>query len=247
MRMVFFIGLLLFFFSCEKVSVDNTDPEIEVLLFNGSESLEEIFVDSELNIELFITDNEQLQEVLIKIENVSNDNLTDAQKLLDLIVFSDIDSKQFGQTVAVEMDSEDRAGRYQLLLQVVDANGNVDSRLMEFVLLNPEEQPYFEINSYTPPVVDGVITMTSGDSLVVDGWIVDDVGLGFIQVGLTGPETIFYNEVPINDPGFTGYAFAWMQKPKVYPDNAIGDYDYTITVTDSDGHMTFFSQPVQIE
>jgi len=247
MRIVFLLSLLVFFSSCKKVSLDDTDPEIEVFLFNGSDTPEEISVDSEINIELFITDNEELQEVLIKIENISNDNLSDADKLLDLIVFSDIGSKQFSETVEVELNDQDKAGRYQVLLQVVDANGNVDSRFVEFVLLNPAEQPYLEINSYTPPEIEGVITMTAGDSLIVDGWINDDVGLGLIQIGLTGPETVFYTQVPINDPGFLGYSFAWIQKPKVYADNTIGDYDYTVTVTDSDGHMSFFSQPVRIE
>src|SRR5690554_778665 len=92
--------LLLFFCSCGKVSVDNTDPSIEVLLLNNQESLSDITVGTTINIELYITDNEELVEVVVRIMNVSNSALSQSDKLLHFSSYGNIDSKQFGEVIA---------------------------------------------------------------------------------------------------------------------------------------------------
>lgn len=236
--------LLLFFCSCGKVSVDNTDPSIEVLLLNNQESLSDITVGTTINIELYITDNEELVEVVVRIMNVSNSALSQSDKLLHFSSYGNIDSKQFGEVIAVSTNDTHLAGRYELLVQVVDANGNADSRVEEFILLNPTEQPEIEINEFVPPAVDGVILMHPGDSLITQGWISDNIGLVTFKVALTGPQTIHSEQV---NTDFMAFAFEWLGKPHIPQNVVTGNYSFNVEATDTDGHMTFYSHPVIID
>lgn len=239
-----FAILILLLTACDKTSIDNTDPNIEVFKINGADQIHTHTVGSNLHLELHITDNEKLQEVLIKIENVSNGALSQSQKLLHFQTFGNIDSKTLSEVVEVQVGEDKIAGWYHIQLQVVDANGNVDTDSKEFVLLNPAEQPQVMINGYTPPLVDGLIIMHPGDSLIIDGAITDNVELANFTVSLTGPQNL-HND-PVNEPGFISYSFDWLGKPKVPIDVMPGDYSFNVDVTDVDGHMTFFAQPVKI-
>lgn len=239
--------LILLLSGCGKTSIDNTDPNIEVFLINGTDQINTHTVGSNLNIELYITDNEQLQEVVIKIENISNGALSQAQKLLHFQVFGDIDSKTFSEVISVPSGEEKIAGRYQILLQVVDANGNVDTSNKEFVLLNPSEQPEVIINGYTPPEVDGLITLHPSDTLFVNGVITDSIGLANFTVSLTGPQNLHNDPVTINEADFTHYDFLYLGNPVVPQDAIPGDYSFNVEVTNVGGHMIFFAQPVKIE
>lgn len=239
--------LILLLSGCGKTSIDNTDPNIEVFLINGADQINTHTVGSNLTLELYITDNEQLQEVVIKIENISNGALSQSQKLLHFQVFGDINSKTFSEVISVPSGDEKIAGRYKIQLQVVDANGNVDTSSKEFVLLNPSEQPEVIINGYTPPKVDGLITMHPGDTLFVDGAISDSVGLANFTVSLTGPQNLHNDPVTINESNFTNYDFLYLGNPVVPQEVITGDYSFNVEVTDVDGHMNFFVQPVKIE
>lgn len=241
------IFLVVFAVSCGKVSVDNEDPVIAVYRLNGAGSLETLTVGEDLDIELFITDNEDLQEVLVKIENVSNDDLPQSAKLLNLSVFSGIGSGEFSQTITISTDSTDLAARYNILLQVVDANGNADNRMDDFVLLNPGQQPSVDITSFDPPAVDGIVTLSAGDSLTVNGAINDNTGLSGVEVNLSGPENLYAEQPILGEPAPLTFAFDALPKPMVPESVTAGDYTYSVTVTDNDGHMTFYSQAVVIE
>ncbi len=241
------IILLLFFCSCGKVSVDNTDPSIEVFLLNNQETLSSITVGTTLNMELYVTDNEELVEVVVRIMNVSNSALSQTDKLLHFSSYGDIDSKQFGEVIAVTTDETDLAGKYEILVQVVDANGNADSRIREFVLLNPGEQPQVAINSYSPPPENGIITLNPGDSLVVDGWITDNYGLAKFIVTLSGPQQLYNENEEIQEPDFLSYGFQYLPVPQIPLEVEIGSYFFRVEATDVDGHMTFYAQPVHIE
>lgn len=243
------IALLFFTLAagCGKISVDGTDPEIGSFLLNGSETLGTVSAGENITIAFQIKDNEALQEVLLKIVNSGNSELSEADKLLHFQVFTDIDSKNFSETVTVETNPTDLAGRYTLLLQVVDQNGNANNRSLDFILLNEAEQPAVQISGFTPPVQNGVITMNHGDSLVVSGAFVDNTGLAKLSVVLTGPTTLHNDDVTIWEADVLFFDFAWMSKPKVSTDAPTGNYEFQATATDYAGHMTYYTQPVVVQ
>ncbi len=239
--------LLLLYCGCGKVSVDNTDPSVEVFLLNNQETLNSLTVGTTLNIELYITDNEELVEVVVRILNTSNSALSQTDKLLHFSSYGEIDSKQFGKLISIPTDVTDLAGKYEILIQVVDGNGNADSRVQEFTLLNPEEQPQIDINGFNPPEVDGIIYMNPGDSLVIDGWIIDNTGLSEIEITLSGPQNLHNENVVIEEPEFLSYGFQYLAVPKIPDEAETGEYLLRAVVKDVDGHMIFYSQDVQVE
>lgn len=247
MKKMFIIAAALIASACGKLTVDNEDPKIEVLLLNGESQIDHHTAGNTLSVEVYVTDNEELVEVMVRIQNISNGDLNQVQKLLHFQSFGDIESKTFGETIEISTNDADLAGRYELLLQVADANGNVDTRTSQFVLLNPDEQPQVEINNYVPPAENGVVNLYGGDSLIINGWVTDNTGLTGFIVSLNGPQNIHHEQVNVNEPGFTGYSFDWVARPKVPENAASGDYVFSVTATDEHGHMTFYNHSVWIE
>lgn len=239
--LIFFIGV-----GCKKLSVDNEDPVVEVFLINGSESIAQFTAGSALNVEMYITDNEELLEAVLRLDNISNPNLPDALKRPYFNIFADIESKQWGETVTISTDETLRAGRYRLMLQVVDANGNSNSAVMEFTVNNPAFEPRVEIDGFLPPAVDGVVYLNPGDSMVTQGWILDDAGLAWFSVKLTGPQNLYNEIIEISEPDFTGYSFAWLANVFTNENTLAGDYLYSIEVLNNEGHMVYHTQTVVI-
>ncbi len=247
MKNLIIIAVVLIATSCGKFSVDNTDPKIEVFRINGQLQIETHTVGEALTIEITVSDNEKLQEVMIRIQNVSNSSLNQVEKLLHYQPFFDIDSKHFTETISIPTSTADLAGRYEVLLQVGDANGNVDTRTTEFVLHNPDEQPHVDISSFVPPAENGVVYLAAGDSLVINGSVNDNSALAQFIVSLSGPQNLHYDQVQINEPEFTNYSFDWLGKPQVPWNVAAGDYVFAVTATDEQGHMTFYRHRVRID
>src|SRR5690554_1805539 len=119
-KIVVFLAVLALWTGCNKLSVDNEDPEIEVFLINGSESITQYTAGNPLEVEMYITDNEELWEAVLRLDNLSNDDLPDGLKRPYFNIFSEIESKQWGETVSISTDETLRAGYYRLMLQVVD-------------------------------------------------------------------------------------------------------------------------------
>ena len=70
MKTLFTLLAALLLVSCAKFSIDNTDPEIEVLLSDGQGSLAGMNAGSTATLDLFVSDDENLYEVLVKLENI---------------------------------------------------------------------------------------------------------------------------------------------------------------------------------
>jgi len=233
--------------SCGKVNVDNTDPVIEILTFNGQQSIESLNTGDPFNINMRFTDNDELFEVLVKIENKTDASLPVSKKILIFQRFEEIKSKVFEQQISVETDSMNVSGDYEIMVRVVDRNGNTDSRMSNFRLYNPGQQPVVNINSYVPAAVDGVIQIAKGDSIMVSGNITDNTGIFQIRISVIGPSTIHQQTIDLTVPNFVWWNFEWLPNTIIVPTSAtVGNYELRMHITDVDGNATFFSQPVLV-
>lgn len=244
--LILFCGALLAA-SCGKLSVDDTDPEIEVFALNGSDQLNELVVPSTLSLDVLITDDEQLQEVLVRVDNISNPELSDELKRLYFQIFANIEGRHFEEVVYIGTDSTTRAGFYELRLQVTDANGNSNSRVRQFVIRNTEEQPQVNVTGFSAPVVNNAAVINTGDSLSIEGMITDNIQLDRFTVELNGPQNIHNHTELLDDAFYTEYNFDSLGAIQIPENTQTGDYTYSLTVTDTDGHMTFYTHPVLVE
>lgn len=238
---------LVFFSHCGKISVDNEDPKIEVFLINGQGSIESAQAGQSLQLELFITDNEKLAEVLVRLENMSNTALTATERMAFFEVFSDINAKEFSRVIDISLSESILAGRYRLMVQVADANGNSQSKVEEFVIFNTPEEPEIMISSFLPPATGGVLQLAAGDSLMINGYISDASGIDRFRVQITGASGLHNQLVEIEESDFTFYDFNWLGAIQISGNAAPGSYSLQIDATDNDGHMSFFSHPVQVQ
>lgn len=233
--------------SCGKLSVDDTDPEIEVFALNGSDQIDELVVPATLSLDVLITDNEQLQEVLVRVDNISNPELSDDLKRLYFQIFGSLEGTHFQEVIHIGTDSTTRAGFYELRLQVTDANGNSNSRVRQFVIRNTEEQPQVSVTGFSAPVVNNAVVLNTGDSLTLEGAITDNIQLDRFMVELNGPQIIHSDTVALDDAVYTEYNFDWLGAIQIPVNAQTGDYTYSITATDTDGHMTFYTHAAVVE
>jgi len=233
--------------ACGKVNVDNTDPQIELLTFNGQSAITSLNTGDAFNINMRITDNDELYEVLVKIENTTDASLPVSKKIIIFERFSELNSKVFERVLEVPTDSLNVAGDYEIQVQVVDRNGNSNSSFSSFRLYNPGQQAVVNIDSYTPAPVDNVIQIALGDSIIIAGNITDNTGIFQIKLSLNGTGTIHQQTIDLTDPDFVWWNFAWLPNTIIIPASAaVGDYELRMHITDIDGNATFFSQPVLV-
>jgi hypothetical protein len=197
-------------------------------------------------LDLFVSDDENLYEVLVKLENISNLSLTPAQSVIFIQVFTGIDAKQFSETIQLTTDSEDLAGKYRLLVQAVDLNGNADSRVVEWPLFNPGKQPEINITGFNLPLSEETLSAQAGDSLKIYGDISDVTGIDRFTVALTGQSTLANQVVDLEGNDFQFYDLNWFGAIQISGSAMPGNYNLNISATDMDGHMSFFEQGVVI-
>lgn len=241
-----FIGLFLLS-QCGKVSVDNEDPQIEVFLINGQSSIASAHAGQTLQLELFITDNERLAEILVRLENMSNTALTATEKMIFFEVFSDINAKEFSEVLSMSLSEDVLAGRYRLMVQVADANGNSQSRVEEFRIFNTSEEPEIMVSSFVPAASGGVLNLAPGDSLMINGYISDVSGIDEFRVQITGASSLYNQLVEIEESDFTFYDLEWLGAIQISANANPGNYTLSIDVRDNDGHMSFYSHPLQVQ
>jgi hypothetical protein len=242
--LLFFVLLAV---SCGKINVDDTNPVMEVLTFNGQQSISSLNTGDPLNINMRFTDNDELYEVLVKIENITDANLPVDKKILVFQRYEEIKSSVFEQQLSVETDSANVSGDYEIMVRVVDRNGNTDSRMSNFRLYNPGQQPVVNIDSFDPAAADDVIQIAKGDSIMVFGNIADNTGIVQIRISVTGPSTIHQQTIDLNEPDFVWWNFEWLPNTILIPlSAAVGDYELRMHITDMDGNATFYSQPVLV-
>lgn len=240
-----FIALLAI--SCGKVNVDDTNPVMEVLTFNGQQSISSLNTGDPLDINMRFTDNDELYEVLVKIENITDANLPVSKKVLVFQRYEEIKSSVFEQQLSVSTDSSNVSGDYEIMVRVVDRNGNTDSRMSNFRLYNPGQQPVVNIDSFDPASIDGVIQISKGDSILVSGNITDNTGIVQIKISVAGPSTIHQQTIDLAEPDFVWWNFVWLPNTILIPTSAaVGNYELRMHITDLDGNATFFSQPVLV-
>ncbi len=232
---------------CGKLSVDNTDPEIEVFALNGSDQLDELVVPATLSLDVLISDDEQLQEVLVRVDNISNPALSDELKRLYFQIFGNIEGRFFEEMIYIGTDSETRAGLYELRLQVTDANGNANSRVRQFVIRNAEEQPQVNVTGFSAPVIDDAVVLNTDGSLTLEGAITDNNALAQFTVELSGAQNLHSETEVLDDAVYTDYDLGWLGAIQIPANALLGDYTYSVTAIDSDGHMTFYTQAVVVE
>jgi uncharacterized membrane protein len=233
--------------SCGKVNVDNTDPQIELLTFNGQSAINELNTGDAFNIQMRITDNDELYEVLVKIENTTDASLPVSKKIIIFERFTELNSKVFERVLEVPTDSNNVSGDYEIQVQVVDRNGNANSSFSSFRLFNPGQQAVVNIDSYTPAPVDNVIQIAKGDSILIVGNITDNTGIFQIKLSLTGQGTIHQQTIDLTEPDFVWWNFEWLPNTIIIPASAsAGNYELRMHITDMDGNATFFSQPVLV-
>jgi hypothetical protein len=233
--------------SCGKVNVDNTDPVMEVLTFNGQQSISSLNTGDPFNIFMRFTDNDELFEVLVKIENITDAGLPVSKKILVFKRYEEIKSKVFEENLSVETDSVNVSGDYEIIVRVVDSNGNMDSRMSNFRLYNPGQQPVVNIDSFDPAAIDDVIQISKGDSIMVFGNITDNTGIVQIRISVTGANTIHQQIIDLTEPDFTWWNFEWLPNTILIPlSAAVGDYELRMHITDVDGNATFYSKGVVV-
>lgn len=235
-----------FFVSCAKFSVDNTDPEIEVLLIDGQGSITGMNAGESVALELFVSDDENLYEVLVKFENISNLSLTPAQSVVFIQVFTGIDAKQFSETIQLTTDPEDLAGKYRLLVQVVDLNGNADSRVLEWSLFNPGNQPEINVTGFYPTLSGETLIVQAGDSLKIYGDISDASGINQFTVSLSGQSVLSNQIVDLEGGDFQFYDLNWFGAIQISESAMSGNYNLNISASDTEGHMSFYEQSVAV-
>lgn len=241
------IFIALIAISCGKVNVDDTNPVMEVLTFNGEQSISSLNTGDPLNINMRFTDNDELYEVLVKIENITDANLPVDKKILVFQRYEEIKSSVFEQQLSVDTDSANVSGDYEIMVRVVDRNGNTDSRMSNFRLFNPGQQPVVNINSFDPAAVDGAIQISKGDSIMVSGNISDNTGIVQIKISVSGPGTIHQQTIDLTEPNFVWWNFEWLPNTILIPTSAsVGSYELRMHITDVDGNATFYSHPVLV-
>lgn len=238
-------GLILLIAGCAKVNVDNANPEFKLLTFNGQETISSLNVTDPLVIDMHITDNDELYEVLVKIENTTNPNLPVDKSILAFERFEDLQTTSFIRQLSISTDSENVSGDYEIAVRAVDANGNTDSRYLNFRLYNPGEQPEITINAYDPVEVNQTISIARGDSILINGFTADNTDIQEISVSLVGATTLFQQAF---DPGVevTYWDFAWLAPILIPVNAAVGDYTLKYKITDVDGNSTFLETAVQV-
>lgn len=174
---VLFAGVFLLAVACNKIVEDKTNPVLDSIYLNGDEFSPQDVIE----IHIVLSDNENLSQVRSKISPSFAKTFGDWKA----VSVKQISGTQYEGILSFTVPDTATAGYYQVATRGSDmrGNGTVDS-LMYFTILQPGFAPEITGFQTKPPIVDGVIYMTSTDSLTFSGLVTDDTGLKSISINL---------------------------------------------------------------
>ena len=190
---IVFAAVFLLAIACNKVVEDKTKPVLESISINGDEFKPQDVI--EINVSL--SDNENLSQVRSRISQSFSKSFGN----WEVVVVKQISGTQYEGTLSFIVPDTATAGYYQVTTSGSDLRGNatVDS-IMYFTILQPGFAPELVDFQTKPPIVDGIIYMTSTDSLSFTGLVVDDTGLKSISINLRSTENKDIKTISKNVP-----------------------------------------------
>lgn len=234
-----FVVTALLLFACKKK--DDQAPLVERFLIDGQNEQVISSAGTTLNVEMSFLDNEELDQYRLKVESQFTKTFTPFE-LVQVGYLS-------GKSASPEFDfaSPDSlvAGPYLASLEVIDADGNrSEEATIPMLLLNDNDQAVIDVTS---PNLIGTYSISKGDTLFLEGTVIDNVDLDLVCVVL---DTL-YNEV-FDLSAFIQSTWQFAQlglqnKWLIIPANAVnGEYQLLLRAEDSDAHITVHTSTIAV-
>ncbi len=199
--------LLLSLFSCrEKDKVDVASPAISSVLINDSVSaLHVVQAPSTISLQLNLTDNSELNQVKVDITpaDYSNTNSilgpnTGEWSYSQIINLNGTTSTQDLSIVL----PDSICGNWNVKVELSDDVGYLATPYSTLLRMENENLPDITATT-TPPIADGIVTMSEGTNLDVFGTVFDSDSLAFVQVRLESLSGVVLSslDIPFSNTG----------------------------------------------
>jgi hypothetical protein len=231
-------------FSCrEKSQVDVQPPVITSVMLNDSSSAAHIVqAPSTISIHVTATDNKELNQIKVQIVPVDfrNTNSNFGLNTGEFEYTQIFNTSGLSSTQHLEVALPDSiSGNWFLKVDVSDDYGYLSSPYS--TLLTIENPALPTITATTLPAIDnGVITMTEGTNLSVDGTVFDSDSLSFVQVRIESVSGTVLDSIDIPFTN-TGVSFT-----PTFDQASAGHYFLVIEGRDQLGYRKLWSAHVVV-
>jgi hypothetical protein len=244
-------------FGCRRdTKIDVLAPEVSLLTVNGLDTaVVEVMAGDTLDIQVALTDNDALDEMRVIIHASENGHThagsgyTSGEYSLnsgkwmkeEIVQLQRIQSVNNEQVQAIVPDTI--AGNWHLVVTAMDRVGNVSEEYAVLIKVTNDDLPTIEGTTSPAPSSDGIVYMSVGNTLTLDGVVSDADSVQSIRAyaiinGLVGEITniAMAGTPPIHT--FQGVTF---------DDADAGSYRVVIEAIDTEGNLRLWDRRVVVQ
>jgi hypothetical protein len=244
-------------FGCRRdTKIDVLAPEVSLITVNGLDTMVvEVMAGDTLDILVALTDNDALDEMRVVIHASENGHThagsgyTGGEYSLnsgnwikeEIVQLPRTQTANNEQVQAIVPDTI--AGNWHLVVTAIDRVGNISGEYVVLIKVSNDDLPSIEGTTSPAPSSDGIVYLSSGNTLSLDGVVSDADGVQSIRAysiinGLVGEVTnIAMAGTPLIHT-FLGVTF---------DDADAGTYRVVIEATDTEGKLRLWDRRVVVQ
>jgi Domain of unknown function (DUF4625) len=244
-------------FSCRRdTKIDVLPPEINKLTVNGLDTaIVEVMAGDTLDIEVALSDNDALDEMRVVIHPSENGHahagsgyaggeyrLNSGKWIKEEVVqLSRTQSANSERVQAIAPDTI--AGNWHLVVTAIDRVGNVSVEYAALIKVTNDDLPVIEATTSPAPSSDGIVYMSSGNTLTLEGIVSDPDGVQSIRAytiinGLMGQVT---------NIAMAGTPLIQTFQGATFDDADAGTYRVVIEAIDTEGNLRLWDRRVVVQ